>query len=242
MLRALIARRPPLPQRRSLVSTVLLNRAWEDASLSDLRKEAKARGLSSKGNKATVTARIQQHDGGGANASNATQHRNHPSITPARYASTEATLSEVQFSVPEIVPAPAGEAGVAPGIPPHPNKTNSDRTMWNITLPDLTQPDPLEPVQIPYVPDFWQSSTQLKKAPEEEEPSPKLLVVADASAHHAGGPTHNLVEDTVLVETVQPWAENVKGSQSGGLLSDIADDLGLGPLTEIKRNWRKFLS
>ena len=91
----------------------------------------------------------------------------------------------------------------------------------------------------PYLPDFWESSTPKKVV--EEQPLPKLLVVGDASAHHVGGPTHNLPEETIRTEVSEGAKAEPSLPGTGGIFSDIAGDLGLGSWGEIKKNWRRIL-
>ncbi|KAF8625823.1 hypothetical protein AX15_005203 [Amanita polypyramis BW_CC] len=215
-----LALSPSVP--RSFVSSVLLARPCQNLSLADLRTEARARGLSSKGNKATIVARIQQHDASLA-------------------APTTASPAGVQVSQPESVPPPAGENGIAPGIP-YSSQFSSAEPFLNIKLPDLTQPDPIPPVQIPYVPDFWDSSIS-RRAPA-EQPLPKVLVVTDANAHHAGAPTHLQLENVASRPEAAPKNTTPEPCppETRGIPSDIAEDLGLAPWEEIKKNWRRVLS
>ncbi|KAK2466877.1 hypothetical protein APHAL10511_001135 [Amanita phalloides] len=136
--------------------------------------------------------------------------------------------------------SPPEEEGIAPGIPPNSTQFSSSAQYLNIKLPDLTQPDPAPPVQIPYLPDFWDSYTA-RKAPA-EQPLPKLLVVGDGSIHHTRGPTHILLEEIAQSETVNEDAKAERHPpRTAGILSDMATDLGLGPLEEIRKNWRRML-
>jgi hypothetical protein len=189
--------------------------------------------LSTKGNKATIVARLQQYD------TPTTPLYSPPST---RFASTEAVTPDVQVSAPEIVSVPSGEKGIASGIAPKAKVTYSAKAFLSTALPDLAKPDPVPSIQIPYVPDFWESSNTSRKAPV-EQPLPKVLVVADANAHHNSAVTQNLLEETVSSDTVPPSTEPGPGSsQSDGIVSDIVEDLGLGSWAETKKNWRKLLS
>ncbi|PBK96918.1 hypothetical protein ARMGADRAFT_989161 [Armillaria gallica] len=51
-----------LAQRRTFVSPAVLSQPWDTHSVSHLRQEARARGLSSRGNKSTLIARLQEHE------------------------------------------------------------------------------------------------------------------------------------------------------------------------------------
>ncbi|KAM6500481.1 hypothetical protein JOM56_003495 [Amanita muscaria] len=202
----------PFSFRRSLASTVLLNRSWEQETVATLRTEARSRGLSTKGNKATIIARIQQHD----------IILSTPTAAPSRHASTE--------------------VGIAPGIPPASETARSTTAFSSVTLPDLTKPYPTPPIQVPYLPDFWESSTISKKAPEEQEqPLPKILLVAGGEAHHISAVTQSL-EDTDTAPTETVVSSSAGPQRSDGIVSDVLDDLGLGSWAETKKNWRKFLS
>ncbi|KAF8350661.1 hypothetical protein F5887DRAFT_940337 [Amanita rubescens] len=148
--------------RRSLVSSVLLNRSWDKASIADLRAEAKSRGLPVKGNKATIIARLQNFDSNLARSPE-------PS---ARSASTEAATPHTK-SFPPL-------AGLAPGIPSNSNQRSLAEPSFNIKLPNLTRPDPVRPVQI-VVGDasafhgggpIWSDSESLSESATAEPPLP----------------------------------------------------------------------
>jgi len=86
-------------------------------------------------------------------------------------------------------------------------------------------------VQIPFVPDFWESSKVKEKeqAKVPAEPDiPRIVVTAGAATHHAGGPTHHLIEIEGISHGplfTTPPAPEVKGQSS--VLGDILEDLGL---------------
>ncbi|KAH0827160.1 hypothetical protein J3R83DRAFT_4851 [Lanmaoa asiatica] len=213
---------PPLPRpfttphRRFFVSTVLLSRTWQNETLVELRKEAKARGLSTKGNKSTLIARIQEYE---ENSASSTSPPIHPPGV-IRSASTKV-----------VPPAPSQKTSQAasPGIPlvaqPRSASTNSD--FLAIRLPDLSRPPPSAPVQVPYVPDFWNSAQPKAVAPLEPE-LPKLHVVSGSATHYDGGPTYNLEqhqEDDSLPETTQ--ADDPPASREIGFWADFWESLGL---------------
>jgi len=105
-----------------------------------------------------------------------------------------------------------------------------------LTLPDLTQPDPEPLVQIPFVPDFWESSKNKPKLATPESISPKVSTVASADTHHGGGPSHALhdvVEPPVL--TKKPSAP-----ANGGFWHDVANDSGLPTSVEVRPIQWKF--
>ncbi|KAG5342785.1 hypothetical protein E4T56_gene19378 [Termitomyces sp. T112] len=210
------AARIPPAQRRSFVSSVLLTRTWENESVADIRKELKNRGLPVKGNKATLILRIQEHE-------------------------KKKTLGALRD--PSVVrKMSSAPAGVSPGIPPvSESQPAQTQDFLNVTLPDLWQPVPEIPVQIPYVPDFWDSSAQAPR-PAAEEPLPKLNVIAGADTHLSGGPSHNLHDENaaVLASPQTPLAP--KPTTDDGILGDITDDLGLPRPQEIKAAFWKILS
>lgn len=194
---------------RNFVSTVLLSRTWEDETLVTLRREAKTRGLSTKGNKSVMINRIQEYE----------ESRALPSSQPTPAASRNASSS--------AIPPQAA----SPGIPPASQPASASKTpdFFLVRLPDLSQDGPREPVQVPFVPDFWDSSSP---KPEPIEPShPKLHVVSGSATHPDGGPTYNLEkpQDAVVIEEVvviEPEGQ-AKPAIDSGLFRDLASDLGL---------------
>ncbi|KAH9484211.1 hypothetical protein JR316_0003691 [Psilocybe cubensis] len=198
---------------RSLVSSNLLSRTWQNETISDLRSKAKRRGLSAKGSKAAIASRIEEYEK--LQAHSGTRH-----------------ASTAQHSSAEV---PGN-----PGLPPV-----SAADIFNIQIPDLSQPPPPAPIQIPFLPDFWNSSHYAAPVEEtvKEEILPKLLIVAGAETHPNGGPSHNLLD--LNVDDVAPKVDaspNVTESKrSDGLLDDIAEDLGFPPVKDIKAGlWKLF--
>lgn len=198
-----------LAQRRTFVSPAVLSQPWDTHSVSHLRQEARARGLSSRGNKSTLIARLQEH---------------------------EKTLS----SLAAVPTAPTGEV---PGIPPALESAAAAPTtgFWNIKIPDVALPDPEPAIQIPYTPDFWESSTPL--AVKEEHAIPKILVVAGSQTHPGGGPSHTLLEtgettsdDAVPVASDAPWGAPRTPTGKGGLWDDASENLDLPYPGEVKKS------
>jgi len=179
----------------------------------ELKKEAKKRGLSQstprQGTKATLISRIQEHD---QNAVGERVPRSPPQVVPGtRNASTQAAT---------------------PGVPPssQPASASSSPPMI-IRLPDLSQPDPEVPVQIPFLPDFWESARPKAKSP--ELALPKILVVGGTAAVHSGEPTliiqnhHELTSiDEYSPESIKSDTKSASPSR-GGIWRDLADDIGL---------------
>ncbi|KAL0946839.1 hypothetical protein HGRIS_013007 [Hohenbuehelia grisea] len=217
-----------------------LTRSWENQSAAQLRQEAKHRGLSPKGNKASLILRIQEHEARSVASSP------DPVSPRAVHASAAAAATHVPHAVD----------GEAPGIPatPESNKTasaSSSGDYLKVILPDLSQPDPEPPVQIPYLPDLWESKKVTETAEAEETASepvlPKLLVVA-GSTHPGGGPSHNLLDTnaSTLESSTPESSESSDASkptqQKQGLLGDIAEDIGLPSFGSVKSGFSKFFS
>jgi hypothetical protein len=194
---------------RNFVSTVLLSRTWENETLATLRHEAKTRGLSTKGNKSVIINRIQEYE----------ESRALPFSQPAPAASRNVSSST------------APPQAASPGIPPASQPTSASKTsdFFLVRLPDLSQDGPCEPVQAPFVPDFWDSSSP---KPEPIEPShPKLHVVSGSATHPDGGPTYNLEkpQDAVVIEemvVIEPEGQ-AKPAIESGFFRELANDLGL---------------
>ncbi|KAA1471119.1 hypothetical protein DENSPDRAFT_837047 [Dentipellis sp. KUC8613] len=209
MLSLLLSRRAPAAfhASRSLVSSALLSRTWENKTVADLKDEARKRGLPVKGTKATLITRIQEHEQ--RSAAEAVAPANPPA--QIRKASTTTVSSTHSTPPPSAYP----------------------RQYLDIKIPELNTPIPEAPVQIPFVPDNWESyrvQAQAEAAASTGEPeTPKIVVVAGSSTHALGGPTHNL-ETAVDVAPLgaaesTPSSPEAKGLR--GLLNDVADDLGL---------------
>ncbi|TFK42539.1 hypothetical protein BDQ12DRAFT_676385 [Crucibulum laeve] len=221
--------RPAL--RRNFVSSVLLTRTWENESVAELRKEAKGRGLPAKGNKATLILRIQEHDK--SKTLDAIASHDPPVPSGVRNVSTiSSSASKPSFP-------PDEETGVSPGIPAaaEPHVTPPPELVFQVNIPDLSQPIPETPIEIPYLPDFWDSSALKTPVPEVEEILPKMVVVGGAGTHHGGGPSHNL---SSAEEYVTP-AESRKTPGQGGIWDDITEDIGIPAPKEIKSAiWKLF--
>jgi hypothetical protein len=78
----------------------------------------------------------------------------------------------------------------------------------------------------PFVPDFWESSHPAKA---DEGRSGELLVVAAAETQFSASPTHKLVQDE---EGIRDGLETSSPKGQGGLLNDMAEDMGI-PIDSI---------
>ncbi|KIJ16925.1 hypothetical protein PAXINDRAFT_180143 [Paxillus involutus ATCC 200175] len=222
-------------QHRSFASTVLLSRTWENETVLDLRKEAKTRGLSTKGNKSTLITRIQEYEDSRVVSTSRNTTPVHDTLAASRSASTKA--------VPRTTPAsfPVAPQSASPGIPPAAQLPTTSLTYipLAIKLPDLSRPIPEAPNQVPYVPDFWDSARPREDIP--SEPGlPKLHVIGGSAIHHGGGPTHNLEEPqeghTVPLATINA---DEAPSTKVGLWADVLDDLGLPRSFSVRQSLRE---
>ncbi|KAF5330435.1 hypothetical protein D9619_005627 [Psilocybe cf. subviscida] len=273
---------------RSLASSVLLSRSWHNESIGQLRTEAKSRGLSAKGSKSALAARIEEYENSlvGQHSGTGTRQAstNSPSVETdagGTVVSSVASPSPAQpESLPEIpgipdAPSPAplptqtsveseaqekemlpladGESDgkivhtvgspspiqpedlpEVPGNPDVPTPINA-YTM-DVKLPELNQPIPVAPVQVPYVPDFWDSwKASVNNSSAEERL--RLLVVGGAGTHYGGGPSHNAVDSHGSSESTPDSAK------TDSFVDDIAEDLGLPPVANaLCKNFSKLFS
>ncbi|KAF9227659.1 hypothetical protein BS17DRAFT_774113 [Gyrodon lividus] len=224
--------RPSLTaQHRSFVSTLLLSRTWENETVVDLRKEAKTRGLSTKGTKSMLITRIQEYEESRVVSTSR--------VAPPVYDTPAATRSASTKAAPRAAPAafPAALQAASPGIPSpaHPSSAFSAPISLAVKLPNLSRPIPEAPVQVPYVPDFWDSARPRANIP--SAPGlPKLHVISDSATHHGGGPTHNLEEHQegpALPSTTTNADE--PSSSKVGFWVDVLDELSLPGSFNVRR-------
>ncbi|RDB21414.1 hypothetical protein Hypma_011644 [Hypsizygus marmoreus] len=229
LFRPAVSRLATLVRQRNFVSSVLLTRTYENESVAALKREIKVRGLSPKGNKANLIQTLQEHDK--AKTFEEIASGDPPVPAGARAMGTAATSSDI---------------GIAPGIPPEAHPTPAPpQAFLNVVIPDVSQPDPTPSVQIPYVPDFWDSSTPVKEPV--EEPRPKLVVVAGAETHPGGGPSLKMLDENVAVESDNAPAfvsdaSTPREPGQGGIWDDVAEDIGIPNPKEIKNAFWKLFS
>ncbi|KZV64927.1 hypothetical protein PENSPDRAFT_148826 [Peniophora sp. CONT] len=208
---------PARLQSRSLVSTVLLNRSWETESVVTLRDELKKRGLSARGNKATLITRIRDHE---------TEQTSPAAPTPSAPAQARSASTTAAPAASSPTPPPP------PTATPINNQSYSVDTL-NVQLPDLSKETYEEPVQIPLYFDFYDSakpnSASTNSAPT-EIPIPKILVVGGDSTKAAASNMVSVAEDAIYsissASTSQTLPPNT-ASGLRGLYYDVLDDLGL---------------
>ncbi|KAJ6547584.1 hypothetical protein B0H19DRAFT_1166434 [Mycena capillaripes] len=123
--------------------------------------------------------------------------------------------------------------GAIPGIPPTSQSTRTPTTYMSFAMPDVyLQPSHPRP-QIPYLPDFWQSSTKNSTQPPAEPALPKLSVVSDFNTVHS----HNLHDVNASPDPVSVGRPSL---DKGGILQDISEDLGIPSPKAIKTGVSNF--
>ncbi|OSX65288.1 hypothetical protein POSPLADRAFT_1032096 [Postia placenta MAD-698-R-SB12] len=193
---------------RGFVSTVLLTKAWENEPLNDLKEELKRRGLSHRGNKATLVTRLRTDDKA-------------KSLAPAPSSVSPQAAQQVRHaSTTEVPGVPSAEA-------PPPLPKTYPKQFLDVKMPDFSQPDSESPIQIPFLPDLWDSSRiqaeSAPKSPSVEEELPKMVAVAGSVTHHGGGPTYNLSN----TEADDLFSSSASHTGPSGFWRDVAEDLNL---------------
>jgi len=178
-----------------------------------LKKEARNRGLSSKGNKSDLISRIQEHEQLNSSSAPDIQKSNLSSVSAPSETSVAGTNGEVP-GIPLVSPAPTP-------------------FYLNVALPNAAYDEPEPPVSIPYTLDFWDSSTP-ESTPEDVVPkmalvTPKMVVIAGKETY--GDDTNSSDEVSSTVPRGQ-----------GGILDDLAEDMGVPHLRDMKKSIFKFFS
>ncbi|KAI6005625.1 hypothetical protein EDD15DRAFT_2566605 [Pisolithus albus] len=210
---------------RTFVSTVLLSRTWENETVVDLRKEAKLRGLSTRGNKPALIARLQEYE-----ESKVAPPPQNPS-PPSRDvpgASRKASSRAAPTSDP-ATPAPLQGSSPADTPPSSERqKPSASAEFFAFKMPDLDRPTPSSSAQVPYLPDFWDSAKSNATLTDPDPEPPKLHVVGGAVTHHDGGPTHHLEKPSEIgtVQPAAPVADDVIVIKSANL-QELFTELGI---------------
>ncbi|KAJ7111562.1 hypothetical protein C8R43DRAFT_1041418 [Mycena crocata] len=122
--------------------------------------------------------------------------------------------------------------GVVPGIPSLPTRT--PKTFMSFAMPDPPQQDRPQ-VQIPYLPDFWESASAQSPQPA-ETPVLKLSVVDSLNTHH----NHNMHDEHASPDTL-PVGPRPLNFGKGGILQDMSEDMGLPTKKQIQDGLSKIL-
>ncbi|KAJ7449860.1 hypothetical protein FB451DRAFT_1566772 [Mycena latifolia] len=125
-------------------------------------------------------------------------------------------------------------AGVVPGIPAAAQSTRTPSTYMSFAMPDVSLQPAQPQAQIPYLPDFWESSPAKSPQPA-EPPLPKLSVVSELNTTHS----HNLHDENASPDTLP--APEPRSFGKGGILQDMSEDLGIPSPQEIKAGVSNFL-
>ncbi|KAI6150425.1 hypothetical protein BKA82DRAFT_4115493 [Pisolithus tinctorius] len=208
-----------LSLQRTFVSTVLLSRTWENETVVALRKEAKLRGLSTKGNKPTLIARLQEYEE--IRAAPPPQNPSSPGRDvpgASRKVSSRATPASDPASPLPPQAAPSSEQ----------QKPSVSAEFFAFKMPDSARPTLPSSAQVPYLPDFWDSAKLNSTVTDPDPEPPKLHVVGGAATHHDGGPTYLLEKhsEADTVQSVADVADKVIVIKSGNL-QEVFADLGI---------------
>ena len=91
----------------------------------------------------------------------------------------------------------------------------------------------------PYVPDFWDSAKSIPDALITEVP--KVVVVGGTETSHGSARPHTLEDINVALESDSTQVSR-STERSDSFFDDIAEDLHLPPIKEIKSSLRKIFS
>ncbi|TYJ58441.1 hypothetical protein B9479_000647 [Cryptococcus floricola] len=208
---------------RSLASAVLLSseRNWKTETVVGLKAELKKRGLSQKGNKATLISRIESAETTsllGPLPPFPTGARSLSTSSPAAFPPKKKTSSAAKEESHDVAPGvsttdPAlqvesqrtaavhpdpvapEQITVAPGLPESKSAAGSGSS--DLRIPITTNAEDSGEIEqvIPLTPDNFASNSALPSSSSPSE-APKVLTVASASTHHAGGPVHGVHGNT----------------------------------------------
>ncbi|KAL7423082.1 hypothetical protein Q5752_002381 [Cryptotrichosporon argae] len=224
LARALVDAAP----QRGLASAVLLNsnRNWKSETVATIKAELKRRGLSQTGNKATLVSRISSAEASAflppvppvPSALLQTRPRA-LSTTPralagkqadaaAPVASTGPQISSQRTEAAKPEPIKPEDLSVAPGLPASKDAGKGVGEKLDVKLPSPKAEEEADQ-EIPTLPDNFSASS-----PAEPEPAPsgsaapKVMTVASAATHPAGGPVHGVhaASDAHTTETAEPDA------------------------------------
>ncbi|ORX40032.1 hypothetical protein BD324DRAFT_648644 [Kockovaella imperatae] len=135
----------------------------------------------------------------------------HSTVLDDHVVSTGPSVSSQKSEAPKAEKPSPEEVTTAPGLPK--TKSAGESKGLNVKMPD-PRPEPSHEQTIPLEPDNFKTAAK----PKEEQSSnsgPKVMTVASASTHHAGGPSHAIHEsaDPTAVESSESLEENNKSSE-----------------------------
>ncbi|CAE6392599.1 unnamed protein product [Rhizoctonia solani] len=195
----------PQCQSRSLASTVLLPKTpeqWQEYTITQLKNEAKQRGLATGGSKSKLIQRLATHG----------QTNERPSPFAESPASAYISARQRWISTGGSTPAEASGDKF---------KARFSRTL-DVKVPETPEPFDEGPV-IPFLAQNFDSPPSESASPPQEPPSnaPKVVTVASAATHVGGGPSH------AIHEAVDAYAlESKAGSQTIGI-KGLLEELGI---------------
>ncbi|OWZ47132.1 hypothetical protein C356_02800 [Cryptococcus neoformans c45] len=210
---------PAAPPARTLASAVLLTSQtnWKTETVVTLKAELKKRGLSQQGNKATLVSRLESAETSSLlppvppipssvrSISSSTSFSRSGKLSDAPKASASSKDAEVDPSVapgvsvtgpglqvisqrtsavnPDTVSSE--QVTVAPGLPESKIGTEGAGETLDVRMPSARADEEIDQV-IPLIPDNFSAHSY----PSSASTDPKVLTVASASTHPAGGPVH----------------------------------------------------
>ncbi|KAJ3801320.1 hypothetical protein GGU11DRAFT_247692 [Lentinula aff. detonsa] len=201
---------------RSFVSAVLLSKSWDKFAVSDLKKEARSRGLSPSGTKVALISRIQEHE--------------------KSLSSVASPSASIVNKPPEIPSVDTTKEGEAPGIPLASQHAAPTSSYLNVILPDALDDEHEPAISIPYTFDSLASSIPVESPPEQD--LPKMVVIGGEETYGGASPTHHLFDDTITSESEELSSTVPRGK--GGILDDLAEDMGLPHFRDMKKSISKF--
>ncbi|CAE6516742.1 unnamed protein product [Rhizoctonia solani] len=190
---------------RSLASTVLFPKTpeqWQEYTLSQLKNEAKQRGLATGGSKSKLIQRLVSHK----------QTNERPSMSTESPSSVFISARQRWISTggPALAEASSDKF-----------KARFSRSL-DVKIPEDPEPVDEGPV-IPFLAQKFDSPPSESASPPQEPPSdaPKVVTVASAATHVGGGPSH------AIHEAVDAHAlESKDGGQSLGI-KELLGELGI---------------
>jgi len=192
--------------RRGLASTMLLSteKEWLSRSANELRREAKARGLSQGGTKTDIARRLVESLKSEQSAPLSTM-----SSSSSASSSPASTVSST--STPQMR-AFASSARYNRGDEVENDKfTPKRKYTLNVKIPEERE-EVLPGPTIPYLPDYYMSHETQSASPTQKplDPDrPRVLTVASASTHVDGGPSHGM-HDTADAHALEDAASKAQ--------------------------------